>query len=182
MPFINYKTLKNQYPTGQMSDNISRLQELDAYHCLLSGSAEQAAAVKRRVSGLPADFLAWLEACDGGMLFDTAMLTTKSYDSELDVIFEAYGDFYNAGLREVANIKNEWFVFAVAVHSDLYFFDMGKKDGRVYQWDVEEERVYAKWETFEDWITDQIHEAMPLVADGLIKPNLIKMELINNER
>jgi hypothetical protein len=164
-----------------MSENIRRLKDYDAFHCLLRGNINRATAVKRRVADLPQDFLKWLEVCDGGMLFDTAMLTTKAHDDELDLSFETYGDYYENELRKNKNLSDDWFVFAVAVHSDLFFFDMPKKDGHVYQWDVEENKIYASWATFEDWLTDQINEAVELIADEQLEPLDIKLEVDSDE-
>jgi hypothetical protein len=115
------------------------------------------------------------------MLFDTAMLTTKSHDTELDLPFETYGEYYNTELRKDKNISDDWFVFAVAVHSDVFFFDLSKKDGQVYQWDVEENKIYAIWPTFEDWLTDQINEAVELIANEELEPLDIKLEVDGNE-
>jgi len=177
MGFINYELLTQAYPSGRMKENVQRLKDFDAFHCLLAGNSERAAAVKKRVAGLPDDFLKWLEICDGGMLFETAMLTTKSHDAELDLPFETYGDYYDADLRKDKDISDNWFIFASAIHSDLFFFDMEKKDGQVYQWDVEEYNIYAIWPTFEDWLTDQINEVIDLIADEKLEPLDIKLEL-----
>jgi len=138
MPFVKYDILNIAYSSGRMKENVRQLKDYDAFHCLLEGNTERSDAVKKRVAGLPQDFLKWLEVCDGGMLFDTAMLTTKPHDDTLDLDFETYGHYYNTELRKEKNIADNWFVFAVAVHSDYYFFDMGKNDGQVYQWDIEE--------------------------------------------
>ena len=181
MAFVNYELLNQAYTAGQMKENIRLLKDFDVFHCLLAGNAERADAVKKRVADLSGDFLKWLDVCDGGMLFDTAMLTTKSHDAELDLDFETYGNYYNVELRKEKNISDDWFVFAVAVHSDLFFFDMGKNDGHVYQWDIEEHTIYAVWSTFEDWLSDQIYEAIGLIADELLYPMIIKMEMIGNE-
>ena len=181
MAFVDYKLLEQAYPSGRMKENVRRLKDYDVFHCLLAGSAGRAAAVKKRVPELPEDFLKWLDVCDGGMLFDTAMLTTMSHDAELDLPFDTYGDYYNAELRKDNNISDGWFVFASAVHSDLYFFDTNKKDGQVYQWDVEELNVYAVWPTFEDWLTEQINEAVELIADEELEPLDIKLEADGNE-
>ena len=181
MAFVNYELLTQAYPTGRMKENIRRLKDFDLFHCLLAGSIERAAAVKNRVADLPEDFLKWLNICDGGMLFDTAMLTTKSNDTELDLNFETYGNYYDTELRKEKNISSDWFVFATAVHSDVFFFDMGKKDGQVYQWDVEERNIYAIWPTFEDWLTDQINEAVAFIANEELEPLDIKLEADGNE-
>ncbi len=176
MAFINYERLNKTYPDGRMKENVRRLKDYDVFHCLLAGDSGRTAAVKKRVANLPADYLKWLEICDGGMLFDTAILTTKSHDTELGLQFETYGDYYNTDLRNDKDILDDWFVYAVAVHSDVFFFDMGKRDGKVYQWDIEERRIYAVWDTFEDWLTEQINEATELIAKEELEPLDIKME------
>ena len=181
MPFVDYQLLSSKYSTEDMSENIQLLKEFDLFHCLLAGSPGRAGAVKKRVPNLPNDFLNWLEVCDGGLLFDTIMLTTKSHDAELDLDFYTYGNFFNAELRQSINISNDWFVFAIAIHDDVFFFDMEKQDGQVYQWDVEENTIYAYWDTFEDWLSDQIHEAIELIADQLLPFVAVKMEVIENE-
>jgi len=181
MSFINYKLLNNIYPTGRMSENIRRLKKFDAFHCLLAGSIERADAVRQRAADLPDDFFKWLEACDGGMLFDTAMLSTKPRDAGLDLPFETYASYFNAQLRKDKGISEKWFVFAVAVHSDVFFFDLDKKDGQVHQWDIEEQRIYATWPSFEDWLTDQINEAVTLIADEQLDPLDIKLEAGGDE-
>jgi len=180
MAFISYPQLNKTYPSGRMKENVRRLKDYDVFHCLLAGNAERAAAVKKHVSDLPGDFLKWLDVCDGGMLFDTAMLSTKSNDAELDLPFETYGNYCNAELRKEKGIQDSWFVFAIAVHSDVFFFDMGKKDGKVYQWDVEERKIYTVWPTFDDWLTNEVNEAVALITDKKLDPLGIKLEANGN--
>jgi len=181
MSFVNYELLTKAYPSGRMKENIRRLKDYNVFHCLLAGNSERANAVKKRMPDLPKDFLKWLEVCDGGMLFDTAMLSTKSHDAELDLPFETYSEYYNAELRKDRKLSDNWFVFAVAVHSDVFFFDQNKKDGKVYQWDIEEHKIYAIWDTFEDWLTDQINKAIELIADEQLEPLDIKLEADSDE-
>lgn len=181
MSFINYEILAKTYHAGRMKRNMQLLKEMDVFHCLLAGNSKRVLAVKKRVENLPDDFLKWLEVCDGGMLFDTVILTTKSHDDELNLDFFTYGDLADIELRKGMNFPDDWFVFAIAVHSDVFFFDMKKKDGQVYQWDVEERKIYAFWHNFEDWLSDQIHEATELIAEEILYPMSIKMEMIGNE-
>ena len=181
MALVDYELLNQSYSSEQMKENINLLNEFDIFHCLLAGSQDRAAKVRKRISNLPEDFLKWLLVCDGGILFDTVLLTTKSHDADSGLYFYTYGDFFNAELRQKINIPDNWFVFAIAVHDDVFFFDMTKKDGKVYQWDIEEKTIYASWFTFEDWLSDQIHEAVGLIAERLIPPINIKMEKTENE-
>ena len=175
MAFVDYTLLSRKYQTGLMAVNVQLIKEFDIFHCLLAGSTAHANAVKSRITGVPVEFLTWLEVCDGGMLFDTTMLTTKAYDDKLGLDFYTYDDFFIAQVRQELNLSDDWFVFAVAVHSDIFYFDNTKKDGKVYQWDVEDEVVYAEWVTFEDWMNDQIYEAIEQIADDNIMPLSIKM-------
>jgi hypothetical protein len=181
MAFVNHELLNKVYPTGRMKENVRRLKDYNVFHCLLAGNAERASSVKKRIADLPDDFIKWLDVCDGGMLFDTAILTTKSHDAELNLDFETYGNYYKADLRKEKNISDDWFVFAIAVHSDVFFFDIKKKDSKVYQWDVEEHKIYAEWTTFEDWFTDQINQAVELIAKENLEPLDIKLEMDSNE-
>ena len=181
MAFANYTAMLKKFDSGRMAENIRRLKEYNLFHCLLAGNAERAEAVKNRIPGLPNDFLAWLEVCDGGVLFDTTMLTTKPNDPDLDLDFETYASYTKAPLRQSKSLADDWFIFATAIHDDVYFFDMEKKDGKVYQWDVEQREIYTVWKTFEDWLTDQINEAVELIADEQLEPLDIKLEVDGDE-
>jgi hypothetical protein len=175
MLFVDYKLLSNKYQDGQMAESIQILEEFDVFHCLLAGSSDVANAAKKRIPDLPDDFFAWLEVCDGGLLFDTHMLTSKKRKDELGAEFYTFKDFANDELRQEFNLSSDWFVFAVAVHSDVFFFDTSKKDGKVYQWDVEEDVLYMEWNSFADWLSDQIHEAVEEIANENLMPLSIKM-------
>ena len=177
MAFVDYLSMSSKIESDCMKENIRRLKDYNLFHCLLAGDSKRTEAVKSRVSGLPNDFLAWLEACDGGMLFDTTMLTTKPHDPDLDLDFETYASYTKAPLRQDKGLADDWFVFAVAIHDDVFFFDMGKKDGKVYQWDVEQREIYAVWKSFEDWLTGQINEAVELIANEQLEPLDIKLEV-----
>ena len=170
MSYINYELLLNKYPTGEMNEFVKCLNEFDIYHCLLAGNEDSADAVKKRITGLPDDFLKWLEVCDGGdFFFDITILTTKSDE------FETYDDYPSADIRRDRHLSDDWFVFAKAIHSDVFFFDMSKKDGQVYQWDAEHLKIHASWATFEDWLISELNEALELIAEGELEPLGIKM-------
>ena len=197
MPFLNYESLSQCYDlstgmttmskiryydssprcydTGAMLENIAKLRYFDPFHCLLEGNEKRLNAVKKKVSGLPPDFLKWLNACDGGMLFDTTLLSTKPYIEELGLHLGAYSFYIKPEVRNSLNLSNDWFVFAVAIHSDIYFFDLAKSDNKVYQWDIEDKKTYTHWDSFEDWISDQINEAISLIAIEKLMPYSIKL-------
>lgn len=176
MAFINYQKVANKFISEQMKKNINTLKDFDVFHCLLDGDEHSATAVTKRVKGLPDQFINWIEVCNGGLLFDTVMLSTKSYDYELELPFDTYGEYFNIDLRKEYCLSDNWFVFAHAIHSDVYFFDMDKSDGQVYQWDVENFEIYAIWQTFNDWLTYLINEAVEMIAEEELEPLDVKLE------
>jgi len=180
MAFVKHDLLEQQYTDAGMSENVRKLKTFDVFHCLLAGGIDRAAAVKKRVPNLPQEFMKWLEVCDGGMLFDTAILCTKAHDAELDLDFETYSIYTNEDMRKEKNLADGWFVFAVAIHGDVFFYDTNKSDGQVHQWDVEENKIYASWSTFDEWLTYIISEAVALIADEELEPLDIKLELGDN--
>jgi len=180
MSLLNYNLLRNIYKYSQIGDVIMLLEEFDLFHLLLAGNSERTNAVKKRVPNLPVDFLKWLDVCSGGMFFDTTLLTTKAYDDELKLSFGTYSFYFNQEVKKELSLSDDWFVFAVAIHSDVYFFDIKKKDGKVYQWDIDEFKVYDIWDTFDDWLAEQLQEAIDLIADGIFQPYNVKVEMIDD--
>ena len=181
MAFVRYDLLEQKYTEGDMSENVRKLKAFDIFHCLLAGGSDRANAVRKRVPNLPQEFFEWLEMCDGGALFDTTLLCTKAYDAELDLDFETYGNYTSEDLRKEKNLSDNWFVFAAAIHGDIFFFDTDKNDGQVHQWDIEESKIYANWPTFEAWLTYIVDEAVALIANEDLEPLDIKLELGNND-
>lgn len=182
MSLIDYGRLLNVYSSGRMGENVRRLERYDLFHCLLAGSPEHVAEIKRRVACLPEDFLCWLKVCDGGLLFDTVMLTTRKIDPAApDAPLMTYNEFSDEGTKVAQGPSGNCFVFATAVNSDVFYFDVGKKNVRVCQWESEERVVCASWATFEDWLTDRINEAMELIARERLEPVGFKLEDAGHE-
>jgi len=179
MAFLNYK-MTQKYTSEPMKDTIRRLKDYDVYHCLLGGNKERSGAVRMRIPDLPEGFYQWLEVCDGGKLFDITMLTTVSYDPDLDLHFKTYDQFPSDIERLDMKLHDDYFVFGYTVLTDLFFFDSGKKDGRVYQWCSDDKKVYASWDSFEDWLAYQVDDAVLLIADGTLEPMDIKLEAYGN--
>ena len=176
MAFVSYDAFEKKYPSGEMAENIRRLKEMDSYHCLLAGGIRQMEIVKTMAPNLPKDFFSWLEVCDGGMLFDTALLTTSKYDPALDLNFDDYSIFMAQEIRLDNSISENWFVFARAIHSDIYFYDLSKKDGHIYQWDIESQQLHQEWPSLAKWLAHRIDEAVELIKDGFLDPMDIKFE------
>jgi hypothetical protein len=172
MPFLNYDEIQRVYPQGLMKENIDLLKEFNSYHCLLAPVRNNKFPLP---DGLPRDYSEWTQVCGGGMLFDTTLLTATEHDDTLDLDFATYREFNDLQLFKEEELPDAAFVFAVAVHSDLFFFNLDDTSGQAYQWDAVEKQIYQKWLSFEDWLTDQISDAVDLIAADKIDPLDIKV-------
>jgi len=180
MPFVDYELLEEAYLDGNMKENVEALKALDLFHCLLAATPESAAKTKEGIEGLPADFLKWIEICDGGVLFSTDIFCVESYNAEFDLDFDSYDYYNNAEFREEWQLPDNWFIFAKSVGSDLFFFDLSKKDGKVYSWYDSE--INGEWDTFEDWLIAETDAAMEGAMQGNTKPLGIKLLYLGDDK
>ena len=112
MSFVSLSKLKEKYTAGLMKDNIENLEDFDAFHCLLSGSMSSSLKVQELFGTTSQQFMDWIKVCDGGLLFDTVMLSTKEYDKDL---FDEYNKKYDNGFvasskdfNELMQKPNDW--------------------------------------------------------------------------
>ena len=172
MFFIDYQALKNAYPNGKMAEAVKTLEALDLYHCLIAATPKTAAKISKMASSLPRDFLKWIEVCDGGMLFTTTMFCTETYKAKFSVPFDTYNRVNGVKFRVKMEFPSEWFIFAISIGSDYFFFDTGKNDGKVYACNFSE--ITLEYDSFEQWLLAKINESKQDVQEGGAKPLGIK--------
>lgn len=176
MSFVNLEALKAKYTTGYMKDNVENLIDFDVFHCLLSGSREAAVAAQNSLGAVPAAFMEWVELCDGGMLFDTVLATTNAYDAELDLEFDTYDELNTDEMKDYFSLPEGFAVFGVRSYGDPLCFNVKDNDGKVYLWNVEKEDFDDIWDTFTDWMTEEIDDAVGLIAEDVLDPFILKLE------
>ena len=174
MSFMDLKKAAKKYPKENMKGNIECLVEFGEYHCLLAGSDKVAQKVKEKYPGFPDEYIEWIKLCDGGLLFDTPMLSTCTHDKKLDLDFETYEDYNTPECYQDYKLPEGYTIFAVRSDGPVVCFNTKTKDGKVYQWDPETEDFTDIWDTFEDWMTEMINISLKLIADGVLEPMAIK--------
>ena len=175
MGFLNTDKLIHKYTTEPMKGNAERLKEFDAYHYLLAGGMSTSLYVKQFFKNVPDDFLSWSKVCDGGMLFDTTLLSSKEYDAGTDIEFDTYEALNTAEFLTDRKVPEGYKIFAVRSYGDVLCFSENAGDECVYLWDIEEEEFSEIWDTFTDWLTEEIDESLELIAEGILDPLPIKM-------
>lgn len=175
MAILDHHVLLNSFNDDYMNENVELLEAFNKYHCLRKASSQTVTKAKKILGSIPASFEEWLNYCDGGVLFDTVMLSTEEYDKELDLDFETYDEYNSAEAKEGMALPQGYSVFAIRSYGDPICFNCAANDGKVYLWNRETAVFEDIWDTFEDWLTDEIDAAVQLIGDGDLEPLGIKL-------
>lgn len=181
MGFMDYEKAQKVYVVEPMMESVKRLIDFDVFHCLLSGGVNAALKVQEKYGRVPVQLLEWLKLCDGGLLFDTVMLSTKEFDKELGLEFDTYDELNSRGVVEGYNLPKGYVIFAMRSYGDPICFSIKEDDDRIYLWNCEENRFDDIWDSFEDWLAEEIDDAIRLIADNVLQPLSIKLGGEGNE-
>ena len=174
MEFMNLKEAKKVYTKGFMKDNIENLEEFDAFHCLLASKEDTIEKTKKVLKYIPKQYEEWLKYCDGGMLFDIDILTAHDYsDDEID--FDNLEENNNEETYNMVDLPKGYVIFALESTGNVFCFNLEEKDEKVYLWNIEEKEFTDIWDTFEDWITEEIDIAIEMIGEDVIQPLDIKL-------
>ena len=176
MSFVNLNRLKNKFKDGLMKENVENIIEFDLFHCLLSSDETRCRDALSYLGKVSDTFLQWLRICDGGLLFDTVMLSTKERDTTLGLDFDTYEELNSEEAKISFDLPDGFAVFAVRSYGDPLCVDVWENDGMVYLWNVEKREFETIWNTFEDWMFDEIDDALNLIADDVLDPITVKLE------
>ncbi|MCQ2466619.1 MAG: SMI1/KNR4 family protein [Clostridia bacterium] len=176
MSCVNFEKYSNKYSEEPMKGNIERLVDYDLFHCLLKGGMSAGIKVAGTYKNVPKSLLDWIAICDGGQLFDTVMLSTKDHDKDIDLDFDTYEEINNdTELKSSMRLPDGYVIFAIRSYGDPICFSTTPEDDKIYLWDCENGEFSDIWETFEDWLTEEIDEGIHLIADDVLEPLNIKL-------
>ena len=175
MGFMNLKEAAAKYVSEPMRSNMAQLINFDVYHCLLAGSLDTSLEVQEEYPGFPQEYIEWVQICDGGLLFDTTLLSTRNYDGKLKLRFETYDEYNDSETYLAYGIPEGYEVFGFYGYGPLLCFNVQKKDGKVYVWDYEFGKFSEEWSTFGEWMADAIANGIRLIEDGVFDPLGIKV-------
>ncbi len=173
MGFFQYETAKEKYQdVPEAVEILRRLEEFDRYHCLRDSSLAQAGKAARWFPQAPVEYLGWLTVCNGGWLFDTALLSVDAWDPDLGLEFSTLEEANRAEAREGWGLPEGFRVIAVRSYGDPICLREG--DARVYGWDSGEGRFTAVWDTFFSFLLEEIQGALELIEQGALEPFPLK--------
>ena len=175
MGFVDLKKLEEKYATGFMKDNVENLIDFEAYHCLLKGGMSAVLKMQNSLGTVPKQYLDWVRLCDGGLLFDTVLLSTQARDTTLDLEFDTYDEMNSDEAKAHFGLPEGFVIFAFWNYEELFCFNVKENDGKVYLWDVQTGEFGEIWDSFEDWITEEIDHGVRMIADDVLEPLGIKV-------
>lgn len=175
MGILDHQLLLRSFTSDVMKENVERLEFFKIYHCLRKASFSSALKAQETLVRIPVSFLEWMRYCDGGLLFDTVLLSSKGYDMELDLDFETFDEYNTDEAKSDMALPQGYSVFALRSYGDPICFNSVTNDGKVYLWNVEKSVFEEIWETFEDWLTDEIDSAIQLIGEEVLDPLDIKL-------
>ena len=175
MGILDNQLLLRSFKSDVMKENVERLEIFNIYHCLRKSSFSSAIKAQEKLGKIPTSFLEWMKYCDGGLLFDTIMLSTKGYDEELDLDFETFDEYNTNDVKCEMALPEGYSVFAIRSSGDPICFNYETNDGKVYLWNIEKSIFEEIWDSFEDWLTDEIDSAIQLIGEEVLEPLDIKL-------
>ena len=163
---------------GADSESIfSDLAEFDLFHLLMRGSMGTSLSLITQYGEFPKDFTDWFKYCAGGHLFDTDMFALVPECKDPDFPLETFSEHNTPD--DSGFPADRYFAFAQAVYGDLYCFERigaRKFSEKVYQWDVERQKITLVWDSFYAWMREIVDDAIISIDDGDIDPIPLKME------
>ena len=153
------------------------LNQFDLYHLLFKQPISVALNPGPLMSSAPEDYKKWSKLCAGGSLQVCELLGERGVDTTTGLTYEKFDEYEEAG--RTAGLPAEYLVFAVANFGDYYCFHMpadGSKDDRVYQWGLDEGEFVLYWDSFSDWLSEQVDSWVEMIADDELDPIGFKLE------
>ena len=174
MAVLSYKRARNRYKNDpDMLETIRRMEQFDIFHLLRSGNMATSQKVSALTGHVPSLMLDWYSICDGGLLFDTSLLSTDPHDKQLDVDFDTFADYNTGEMYEMMGLPKGFYIIAIRSYGDPIC--ISDKDDRVYLWDREEAEFDTIWESFNDFIGDETDTAIDLIAEDSLEPIPLKL-------
>lgn len=160
-----------------LEEACDRLGRFELYHLLFKPTMTDKLHTAEQFAFAPKDYLKWTQLCAGGSLQICELFGVRGEDRETGL---KYGR-YDAGQREAekAGLPAGYHVFAEANFGDYYCFrepSDGTRDDCVYQWGLHEGEVVLVWDSFSDWLAEQVNMWVEMIADDELDPIGYKME------
>jgi hypothetical protein len=173
MGFFDYEKARVKYRENAfVLETIDRLEDFDEFHCLRNSSLLVGCKAAKLLPYPNQQYITWASVCDGGMLFDTTLLSVVADDPEMDIEFSTLSEYNNEEQYEEFGLPKGFFCIGIRSYGDPIC--LSDHDEKVYLWDCEKQEIDTIWETFFDFLADEVDSSIELIAKEVLEPIPIK--------
>ena len=148
---------------------LKKIEYYKEYSILCSATGVEYKNFRDMYPDAPNAINTWYKFANGGLLFDTYLLSTKAIIEELGGVRLSLNAYNNIICRKALEIPENLVVFAVASFGDVYCFDKNGSN-EIYQWSVIEHNLVTKWANFSLWLYQEVNGAIELITDEDMYP------------
>lgn len=175
MAFFDYGKAANKYRNDElMMETLKRLRSFDEYHCLRNSNLLVGGRVGEKLPRANQQYIGWMTVCNGGLLFDTTLLSETAMDRELDIEFSSLEEYNNEEIYGEMELPEGYYIIGIRSYGDPIC--LSSKDDQVYLWDCEENDFTTVWKDFYNFLADEVDTAIDLIANDDLDPIPLKMD------
>ena len=149
---------------------LARLQQYGAYCKLLTGDLTTYVSTFEQVGKMPEQLKQWLKLFDGGLLFTVSMFSTRQQAKDSFSRILTFAEINSPEFKKQNGIPEEIVCFAMTNYGNYYCYVTGETGEAVYEFDTNENALILKWDSFAQWLDEQIDFSESLIRDELIEP------------
>ena len=149
---------------------LQKLQKYEKYCKLLDGDIGTYVKTFDEIGKMPNQLKEWLKVFDGGLLFTTSMFSTRNQAAGKFNRLLSFSEVNSPEFKKENNIPQAIMSFAMTNYGNYYCYVADEGGSCVYEWDADQNALTVKWDSFAQWLEEQIDFAQSLIEDELLDP------------
>lgn len=159
---------------------MKRIEQYKKYTLLCEMTSIEYKAFREMFRCIPIQVRSWYKFANGGMLFDTQILSTQSIDLKTGTILQRLSIYNSSTARSMTGLPEKYVAFAIASFGDLYCFSQ-EGETEIIQWSVIKHKIIGKWSNFYLWLKQEIDISIELIVEGSMLPMGVYYQGEHNE-
>ena len=149
---------------------LRRLKNYERYCNLLKGDIATYVHAHDEIGDMPFQLKECMKLFNGGLLFTVSMFSTRSSEKGKFNRLLTFDEVNSADFKKENAIPEEAMCFAMTNYGNYYCYVAGEGGECVYELDVERCALTVKWDSFSEWLGEQIDFAESLISEGTLEP------------
>ena len=166
----------NRCNNPELRSVLQRMKQYEKYCNLFDGDLGTYVKTFERMKcvapegKMPEQLKEWLKIFDGGLLFTTSMFSTLDHKEGAFNQLLTFAEINSMDFKEKNDLPEEIVCFAMTNYGNYYCYVSYEDCGWVYEFDVDQCALTIKWDSFAQWLDEQIDFAESLIRDDLLDP------------